>query len=186
LSDKEKDLSLEAETAAEQVEVEGDIESLKRALREEKEKAERYLASWQLAQADYMNLKRRTEQERMEQANFANAALIAELLPIIDDLERALKNAPEELAELPWVEGVELIYRKLQTVLEAQGLSAIEAEGRDFDPNLHDAVMCVEGEEGKVIAEVRRGYKFRNRVIRPAMVKVGKEGSGEEIRNTNL
>jgi molecular chaperone GrpE len=96
------------------------------------------------------------------------------LLPVLDDLERALANVPGELTESPWVDGIKHIYRKLQAFLQAQGVSAIEAEGKDFDPNFHEAVMAVEGEEGKVIEEIQKGYKLRDRVIRPTRVAVGK------------
>ena len=159
-----------------QAEVEGteEIESLKKALAEEKEKSEKYLANWQRAQADFINFKRRNEQERAEVVNYANSTLISNVLPVLDDLERALASVPEEFAESPWVGGIRHIYRKLQSVLEAHGVSVIEAEGKDFDPNFHEAVMAVEGEEGKVIEETQKGYKLRNRVIRPTKVKVGK------------
>jgi len=173
-SQDEENVELEQEINAEQEGEAGDIESITKALSEEKEKAEKYLANWQRAQADLANYKRRGEQERAEATNFANSTLILSLLPVLDDLERALGSVPEGFAESPWVEGIKHIYRKLQAVLESQGVSAIEAEGKDFDPNFHEAVMAVEGEDGKVIEEVQKGYKLRNRVIRPTRVKVGK------------
>ncbi len=175
--DEEKVEQGEVEAKAEQPE---EIES--KALAEEKEKAEKYLANWQRAQADFINYKRRSEQERAEVVNYANSTLILNTLPVLDDLERALSNVPDELAESPWVDGIRHIYRKLQAVLEAQGISVIEAEGKDFDPNFHEAVMSVEGEEGKVIEETQKGYKLRNRVIRPTKVKVGK---GSESPSNN-
>lgn len=162
------------ETEQAEVEQGEDIESLNKALAEEKEKAEKYLANWQRAQADFVNYKRRNEQERSEVVNYANSTLISNVLPVLDDLERALASVPEELAESRWVDGVRHIYRKLQSILDAHGVSVIEAEGKEFDPNIHEAVMSVEGEEGKVIEETQKGYKLRNRVIRPTKVKVGK------------
>jgi molecular chaperone GrpE len=159
-----------------------DIESVRKALAEENEKSEKYLANWQRAQADFINYKRRGEQERAEVVNYANSTLILNVLPVLDDLERALASVPEEFAESPWVGGIRHIYRKLQAVLEAQGVSVIEAEGKDFDPNFHEAVMAVEGEEGKVIEETQKGYKLRNRVIRPTKVKVGR---GSESPSNN-
>jgi molecular chaperone GrpE len=179
LTKKEKSFSQDEEKV-EQGEVEAkveqpeEIESVQKALAEEKEKSEKYLANWQRAQADFINYKRRSEQERAEVVNYANSTLILNTLPVLDDLERALGNVPDELAESSWVDGIRHIYRKLQAVLEAQGISVIEAEGKDFDPNFHEAVMSVEGEEGKVIEETQKGYKLRNRVIRPTKVKVGK------------
>ena len=174
---------VEQEEAA-PAEVEGmeQIESLKKALTGEKEKSEKYLANWQRAQADFVNFKRRSEQERADVVNYANSTLILNLLPVLDDLERALANVPAELAESPWVDGIRHICRKLQAVLQAQGVSVIEAEGKDFDPNFHEAVMAVEGEEGKVIEEIQKGYKLRNRVIRPTRVAVGK---GSESPSNN-
>ena len=159
-----------------------DVEALKQALAEEKTKAETNLAGWQRAQADFVNYKRRTEQEKEEVSKFANAALIFSLLPILDDLERAFTSVPHNLAKLSWVDGIRLIERKLWATLEAQGLSAIEALGEPFDPNLHEAAMHGEGKEGIVIDELQKGYKLHDRVIRPAMVAVG---NGEEDKEEN-
>lgn len=158
---------------------EEDIESVTRALAEEKEKAEKYLANWQRAEADLINFKKRSEQEKAEITKFANAVLVMSLLPILDDFERALDNVSIKLAGFTWVDGIRLIQRKLQAVLESQGLSQIEALGNDFDPAVHEAVLEEEGEEGKVIEELQKGYKFHERVLRPAMVKVGKGKEGQ-------
>jgi molecular chaperone GrpE len=152
----------------------GDIASLKARLKEAEEEAQAHMARWQRAVADYQNLKRRTEQEREEVARFANAALVINFLPLVDDLERALSSVDVRLAGLTWVDGIRLIYRKFQAVLEASGVSEIKTEGETFDPNVHEAVMFGEGEEGKILSEVQRGYKLGDRVIRPAMVVVGK------------
>ncbi len=157
--------------------VEG-LQTVEQALEEAKENAEKYLANWQRAEADFLNYKRRHEQERAELSQFATVNLISALLPVIDDLERALENADDESSVAAWVEGVKLIYRKLRSVLEDRGLEEIEAEGMEFDPNLHEAVMCVEGEDGIICQELQKGYKLRDRLLRPSMVKVGKAGSG--------
>jgi len=162
------------ETGVEQVE---DIEALKQALTEEKERSEKYLANWQRAQADLTNYKKRAEQEKIETVEFANSTLILNLLTIIDDLERAFDSLPAQLAGFSWIEGIKLIYNKLKATLEAQGLAEIKAKGEPFDPHLHEAVMRQEGEEGIVIEEIQRGYKLKGKVIRPSMVIVGK---GEE------
>jgi molecular chaperone GrpE len=150
------------------------LEDAKTRLQKEKEEARRLLANWQRAEADFANYKRRVEQERSEATRLANAALIINVLPVLDDLERALASLNIELAGLTWFDGIRLIYRKLQLVLENAGVSQIEAEGQTFDPRFHEAVMYGEGEEGKVVAEVQRGYKLHDRVLRPAMVVVGK------------
>ena len=157
-----------------------DVETLKARLEEEKSKAESYLANWQRAAADYQNLKRRAEKEREEYGRLAAAALVINILPLLDDLERALQSVDIRLAGLTWVDGIRLIYRKFQAVLEAAGVSEIKAEGETFDPNLHEAVMYGEGEEGKVVAEVQKGYRLGDRVIRPAMVVVGKKAEEAE------
>lgn len=154
-----------------------DIESLKQALAEEKAKAEAHLANWQRAQADFINYKRRSEQEKEEISKFANAMLMLNLLPILDDLERAFTSIPPHLAKLSWVDGIRLIERKLQASLEAQGLSPIKAKGEPFDPELHEAAMYSKGKEGIVIEELQKGYKLHDRVIRPTVVVVG---NGEE------
>jgi len=150
------------------------LEDAKTLLQKEKEEAQRFLANWQRAEADFVNYKRRVEQERAEAGRLANAALIINVLPVLDDLERALASLNIQLAGLTWFDGIRLIYRKLQLVLENAGVTQIEAEGRPFDPRFHEAVMYGEGEEGKVVAEVQRGYKLHDRVLRPAMVVVGK------------
>jgi len=154
-----------------------DIEVLKQSLTEEKTKAEGYLANWQRAQADFINYKRRSEQEKEEIGKFANASLMFNLLPILDDLERAFTSIPPHLAQLTWVDGIRLIERKFQASLEVQGLSPIKALGEPFDPKFHEAVMHGKGKEGIVADELQKGYKLHDRVIRPAMVVVG---NGEE------
>ena len=154
-----------------------DIETLKEALAEAKAKAEANLAGWQRAQADFINYKKRSEQEKEEIAKFANSVLILNLLTVLDDLERAFVSIPPRLAKLSWVDGVKLIERKLWAVLEAQGLSPIEALGEPFDPRFHEAVRQDKGKDGIVIEEVQKGYILNDRVIRPTMVVVG---NGEE------
>ena len=160
-------------------ELKEDVTSLEKALAEERTKAESYMANWQRAQADFVNFKRRTEQERNEVVMLASATLMLSLLPVLDDLERALENVSEKLSGFTWVDGIALIYRKLKATLESHGLSEIKALGEPFDPNCHEAALYAEGEEGKVIEELQKGYKLHDRVLRPAMVKVGK-GQGEK------
>ena len=113
-----------------------DIDALKAGLEEEKKKAETYLANWQRAAADFQNYKRRTDAEKAETYQNAVGSIVKRYLPILDDMERALAARPADLA---WVEGIELIYRKLQTILEAEGVKRIEAESQMFDPNFHEA-----------------------------------------------
>ncbi len=160
-----------------------DIEALRQALAEEKARAGTNLAGWQRAQADFINYKRRTEQEKEEIGKFANSMLVVSLLPILDDLERALDSISDELAEVSWVDGIRLIERKLRGILEAQGLSSIKALGEPFDPYLHEAVRQDKGKEGIVVEELQKGYKFYDRVIRPSGVVVGNGEVEEEGEN---
>jgi molecular chaperone GrpE len=171
-----------AKSEAERPPTEAPIEEQMARARED---AQKYLGNWQRAEADFQNYKKRVEQERDENRRFASAALIMNILPIMDDLERALMSVDAHLAGLTWLDGIRLIYRKLQLILENAGVSAIEVEGQQFDPRYHEAVMHADGPEGKVLAEVQRGYKLHDRVLRPAMVVVGKgkaeeEGSGKK------
>ena len=163
-----------------EVEQVGDIEALKQALTEEKEKSEKHLANWQRTQADFANYKKRAEQEKKGIIEFANSTLILNLLTIMDDFERAFSSLPDKLAGFNWIEGIKLAYNKLNAILETQGLSEIKAKGEPFDPHLHEAVMRQEGEEGIVIEEIQKGYKLKNKLIRPSLVVVGKgKGKGK-------
>ncbi len=162
----------------EPVEPSAEDEPVEAQLGRAKEDAQKYLANWQRAQADFQNYKRRTEQERDESRRFVLASLVINLLPILDDFERAFGSLDHRLAGLTWFDGMRLIYRKLQMILENAGVTVIQAVGQQFDPREHEAVTHAEGEEGKVLAEVQRGYKLQDRVLRPAMVVVGK-GKGE-------
>ncbi len=134
-----------------------DIGALRKALDEEKKKAEGCLASWQRVQADFINYKRRNEQEREDFVKSANAELIGSLLPALDDLERAFEAVPPELAENGWVNGMGLVERKFRNVLESQGITRMEVVGEPFDPRLHEAVRQGKGKEGVVVEEVQKG-----------------------------
>jgi molecular chaperone GrpE len=146
-----------------------------------KKKAEEYLASWQRAQADFINYKRRTEQERQEFNSFANANLVRAILPVLDDLERAIDAIPEEFAGHDWVEGVRLVERKFKTILEGQGVKPILALGMQFDPHYHEALRQEKGEEGIIIGELQKGYTLNDKLLRPARVVVG-SGAKEESK----
>jgi len=156
-----------------------DIAALKQSLAEEKARAEANLANWQRAQADFINYKRRSEQEREEITKFVNATLMLSLLPILDDIERAFASVPVRLVKSSWIDGIKLIERKLRANLEAQGLSDIKALGEPFDPKLHEAAMHGKGKEGIVVGELQKGYKLYDRVIRATKVIVG-NGEDEE------
>jgi molecular chaperone GrpE len=149
-------------------------ESLEAQLAKAQEEAIKFRDNWHRAEADFQNYKRRTEQERDESRKFANVSVIINLLPVLDDFERAFGSLDRRLAGLSWFDGIYLIYRKLQQLLENSGVTPIQTDGQAFDPRFHEAVAHAEGEDGKVISEVQRGYKLHDRVLRPAMVVVGK------------
>lgn len=122
--------------------------------------------------ADFQNFKRRTEKEKSDIYAFANEKIVSELLDVIDNFERALSTAP---AEDSFAEGMKMIFKQLQGVLEKAGVIEIEALGLDFDPNFHNAVMTedtTEYESGKVSGVMQKGYMLNNKVVRPSMVKV--------------
>lgn len=126
--------------------------------------------------ADFDNYKRRSRQEQLETIQHASAELIARLLPGLDDLHKALDHKPEGIDEA-WVKGLELSVRKLEEAFGAHGLVPIEAVGEVFDPKLHEAIgyeESTEHPEDTVTSELRRGYRIRDRVVRPALVKVAR------------
>ena len=149
--------------------------TLEEQLQAERSKAAEYLENWQRSHADFTNYRRRTENERAEMVAFANVTLITKLLPALDDFDLALANVPAEQRESSWVQGVELIRRKMQRILENEGVTAIEAANQPFDPHQHEAVSVDEDATGEhyVVAELRKGYRLRDKVLRPALVRVG-------------
>ncbi|WP_458121690.1 nucleotide exchange factor GrpE [Paenibacillus sp. Z6-24] len=127
------------------------------------------------AQADFDNFRRRTQKEKEELAKYASAQLITELIPIIDNFERAMATRPENPELESFSKGVDMIFRQLSDVLKNTGLTPMEAVGQPFNPEFHQAVMQVESdehEEGIVVEELQKGYMLKDKVIRPAMVKV--------------
>ncbi len=160
-----------------------DIENLKAELAAARAKADTNLAGWQRAQADFINSKKRFEQEKEETIKYANGNLLLKLIPILDDFDRAMSNIPKELENSPWVKGVKLTYENMQKTLEAQGMKTIECNGAKFDPSYHEALMQSKGKEGIVIQEIQKGYMFNNRLLRPARVIVG-SGEGEEANSS--
>jgi molecular chaperone GrpE len=180
---KEHEKSKNSEEAPGEVAPEETVD-LEKDLTEIKQKAEEYLASLQRTQADFINYKRRVEQERQEFNKYANSTLCCSILPVVDDLERALNAIPEEYANTPWVEGVRLVERKFKTILEGQGVKAICALGMEFDPNLHEALRQEKGKEGTVISEIQKGYTLHDKLLRPSRVVVGKGEKEEEIEDT--
>lgn len=148
------------------------INELEKQLNEAQSQAEEYKDGWQRSVADFQNYRRRVDAEKAETYQNAVGSIISRYLPILDDMERALAARPSDLA---WVDGIELIYRKLQTILEKEGLKRIDAEGQMFNPIFHEAILQEPSEcheSGQVISVVQNGYMLGERVIRPAMVRV--------------
>lgn len=149
--------------------------NLEAELAQAKAQANEYLDQWRRTAADFSNYRKRMEREREEMSRFSNALLLTKLLPVLDDLGRALATLPSDLRRLTWIEGISLIERKLWFVLEGEGLKPIEAVGQPFDPTRHEAVLREETTahpDGQVIAELQRGYELHGRVLRPSLVKV--------------
>ncbi len=151
-----------------------DIESLQAELAAAREQADQYYKNWQRSAADFVNYKRRVEQDRADSARLANAAVVINLLPVYDDLERAVDTVDAQLAGLNWVQGVVAIQRKFSQMLEALGVTEIDAAGEPFDPALHEAIARQPGEEGRILHVVQKGYRLGDKVVRPAMVIVGR------------
>ena len=155
-----------------------------------KQKADEYLDNWKRTQADFLNYKRRAEQEKREMGVYANTQLILTLLPVLDDFERAFNSISHKHAKTDWMDGIRLVEKKLKTILEAQGLSPIKAVGEIFDPNLHEALMHIKGEDGIVVQEMQKGYKLNDKVIRPSQVAVGNgepvEDSEKEVKQDKI
>lgn len=149
--------------------------SLRKALKMEREKSDGYFSRLEYLQADFENYRKRMEKEIREAVQVSNEKLIVNLLNVIDELELALRSGRETENKQAILEGVEMTLRKMSTALEQEGLAKIKAVGETFDPGLHEIVMKVstkERDENVVIEEVRTGYMFRGKVIRPSIVKV--------------
>jgi molecular chaperone GrpE len=153
-----------------------EIEQLKAELETAQRQSDEYLGLLQRERAEFNNYRRRTAEERERDLGLAGEDLIRKVLAIADDFDRAIEARPDAIAGDPWVEGVAAIDRKLRALLESEGVNAIEASpGTPFDPREHEAIANVAGtehDEGSIVNEVRRGYRLRDRVLRPALVAV--------------
>ena len=152
------------------------IEELRGEAEAARRQADDYLAALQRERAEFLNFKRRTAEERERELGLAGEDLIRKVIGVADDFDRAIEARPADFAEHAWVEGITAIDRKLRALLDSEGVSAIDATpGRSFDPREHDAIANVPGTgrpEGEIVNEIRRGYRLRDRVIRPSLVAV--------------
>lgn len=154
-----------------------ELHNLQSELETWRAKADEYLEGWQRARAEFSNYKKRVERDQAQVYQMAAGNIIKRFLEVADDLERALKNRPQEGEGAVWAEGIELIYRKVISIIESEGVILMQVEGQPFDPNLHEAISQEESDEhpsGQVIAVVKNGYLLGDRVLRPALVRVAK------------
>ncbi|WP_322924499.1 nucleotide exchange factor GrpE [Paenibacillus campi] len=157
-----------AEPATEQVVSQAELDRVQAHAEEQTQRLLR-------AQADFDNFRRRTQKEKEELAKYASAQLITELIPVIDNFERAMATKPDHPELESFGKGVDMIFRQLSDVLKNAGLTTMETVGQPFNPEFHQAVMQVESdeyEEGIVVEELQKGYVLKDKVLRPAMVKV--------------
>ncbi|MFH0777749.1 MAG: nucleotide exchange factor GrpE [Candidatus Eisenbacteria bacterium] len=152
---------------------------------EEKNLVQEYLDHLQRVQAEFANYRKRVQRELSESYDYGKTELICRLLPVVDDLERALENLGPGCDDDEALKGVKLIYDKLRSTLQGEGLEQIECKGEMFDPNLHEAVMVTrsdEGCDGEIVRDLSKGYRFKGKVIRPSRVEVRqiRADSGDE------
>jgi molecular chaperone GrpE len=171
---------VQAEPAEENVAVidnAAEVEALRQELAEARTQAAEYLYGWQRSQADFANYKKRVERDQAQIYQTTAGSILKRYLDILDDLERALKKRPQDSDGKAWADGIELIYRKMQAILENEGVKPLQAWGTMFDPNLHEAVMSEDNpdyESGQVIEVLQQGYLLGDRVLRPAVVRVAR------------
>jgi molecular chaperone GrpE len=162
---------------------ESELEALRRELEETKQREAEYLDGWQRARAELANARKRFQRDQMQTYASAQADVLSRLLPTVDDFERAFETLPDNLSGLTWIEGMALIERKLKMQLEQAGVAQIEAVDAEFDPNLHQAVTHEPSDTvppGHVIAELQKGYRMGDRILRPSMVRVS-SGPDQQI-----
>ncbi len=153
-------------------------------------KVDEYLGLLQRERAEFTNFRRRTSEERQRELGLAGEDLIRKVLALADDFDRAIETRPAEHEGDAWVEGIAAIDRKLRALLESEGVTAVDsAPGTPFDPREHEAIVSVPGtgrREGEIVEEIRRGYRLRERLVRPALVAVaagGDAGNGPGVGN---
>ncbi|AFK87063.1 protein grpE [Thermoanaerobacterium aotearoense SCUT27] len=176
--DSEGSIGTENSDQGEEKNYEGEIEELKNKLKQKEDEANEYLEMAQRLKAEFENYRRRTEKEKADLIEYGKEQVILDILPVIDNFERALEASHGDNEEIAsFKEGVNLIYRQFKGILEKIGVKEIEALGQIFDPYKHHAVMQEEVEdkkENEIIEVFQKGYMFNNKVIRPSMVKVAK------------
>lgn len=143
-------------------------------LKEFEAKIAELTAGWQRTQADFLNYKKQASDERANLISSANADLIYEILPVLDNFKLAADHMPAELADNNWAQGIKQVERQLESILQNEGLERIKSVGEQFDPNLHEAIEHIENNkpENEIVGEILPGYIYNGKVLRPAKVKV--------------
>ncbi len=160
-----------------------EVDRLVDELRTAQSESAEHLALLVRERAEFQNYRRRTTEEREREAGLAGDYLLRKVITIADDFDRAMEAMPSDLAGNPWTDGIGAIDRKLRVLLESEGVRPIEALGRPFDPREHEAVASLPGTgrpDGEVVAEAQRGYRIRDRILRPALVAVAVGGEPSE------
>jgi molecular chaperone GrpE len=183
--EKEREKEDQSQANGDEPAVGDELAALRKELEAAKAKSAEYLDGWQRARADFTNYKRRIEKEQTEAYQNATARVIGRFADVLDDFNRAVQDKPvpsadsaaDAVALSQWAAGVALIQRKLENILEAEGVERIKAEGQTFDPALHEAVThedSADYQTGQVIGVLRQGYRIGDKIIRPALVRVAK------------
>jgi len=157
------------------VNLEDKVNSLQKDLEDLTQKSAEYFEGWQRERADFLNYKKRIERDQIQSSQDSVGRIAKKYLPVLDDLERALKAKPLHGEGHAWSEGIELIYKKLQGILESEGISEIKAEGEQFDPTRHEALTQEPSsahESGQIIEVIQKGYLIGDRVLRPTLVRI--------------
>jgi molecular chaperone GrpE len=163
------------ESAPEELLTPEEVAELRQQLEAAQQEAAENMDGWQRAQAEFINYRKRIEREHTKIYEDAVVRVINHFLEVLDDLDLALNNSSIDNEGAEWAAGIELIYRKLLTILENEGVEIMEAEGQTFDPNLHEAISQEESpdhESGQIIEVIKNGYIIGERVLRPAVVRV--------------
>jgi molecular chaperone GrpE len=176
---KKEDLgSAESQLEVSQVEAQAKLDTLQAENEQLKVQAAEYLDSLQRERASFANYRKRIDQENLQIYDLALGDLIQAFLPVVDDLERALKHKPEIPELEPWYEGIALTLQKLQKTLESKGVEILDVKaGDEFNPAIHEAVSHEDHpnfNDGQIVEVLQNGYKIKNRIIRPALVRVAK------------
>lgn len=172
--DNDEEIVIEDEGASADLQLKKLREKLKKCMIEKDE----YLAGWQRAKADFINARKEEEERRAELIKFLGAAIIKDILPVLDSFELAFKDENWQKLDKTWQDGIKLLYNQLLDILKKHNVEQIDSIGQNFDPEQHESMGEIEvadkDKEGIVLEEIRKGYKIYDKILRPAQVKIGK------------